>query len=95
MAVYNKVTTPLNTKFISRSGIESNYIQIIAQLVAFSIPLIMVSTLQTFLSETASYLIMFAIGIVFICTHRLWLRNIYTRLMARRYDNMASFRASR
>lgn len=95
MAVYNKVTTPLNTKFISRSGIENNYIQIIAQLAVFSIPLIMVSTLQTFLSETASYLIMFAIGIVFICTHRLWLRNIYVRLMARRYDNMASFRASR
>lgn len=95
LAVYNKVTIPLNTKFITRSGVENNYMQVIAQVIAFSIPLILVSLIQSVLNETAAYLIMFTIGIGFILSHRLWLRNIYGRLMRHHYDNIASFRASR
>ena len=89
------MTIPLNTKFITRSGVENNYMQVIAQVIAFSIPLILVSLIQSVLNETASYLIMFTIGIGFILSHHLWLRNIYGRLMRHRYDNIASFRASR
>lgn len=95
MAVYNKQTSPLNTKFISKSNIENNYMQLVAELANFAIPLILVSLLQTFLSETCTYIIMMLIGCAFVATHNLWLRNIYVRLMKRRYANMESFRASR
>lgn len=95
MAVYNKQTIPLNTKFISKSGIENNYFQIAAQMVAFIVPVALVSVLQSVVSLNTSYIIMLAVGLLFIATNRLWLRNIYTRMMVRRYDNMESFRASR
>ncbi len=95
MAIYNKQTTPLNTKFISKSNIENNYMQLVAELANFAIPMIMVSILQTFLSETWTYITMMVIGLSFVATHNLWLRNIYVRLMKRRYANMESFRASR
>ena len=95
LAVYNKQTVPLNTKFISKGGMENNYFQFAAEMVNFMIPMILVSILQAFLSNTASYVILLVIGLTFIATHRLWLRNIYNRLMTRRYRNMEGFRSSR
>lgn len=95
MAIFNKQTMPLNTKFISKSGIENNYMQIVAEMVNFIIPMAIIQTLQTFLPQDISYVIMLAIGAVFIATHRLWLRQIYRSLMKRRYSNMESFRATR
>lgn len=95
MAVYNKQTVPLNTKFISKNGMENNYVQVVAELFCLLVPVLLVSVLQTLLSENVTYIVMFAIGLTFIATHRLWLRNIYNRMMQRRYANMESFRASR
>lgn len=95
MAVYNKQTIPLNTKFISKGNIENNYFQFAAEMVAFIIPMILVSIIQTFFGNNMSYIIMFIIGITFIIANNLWLRNIYNRLMKRRYKNLESFRASR
>ncbi len=95
MAIYNKQSSPLNTKFISKSNIENNYMQLIVELVNFACPMILVSILQTFLSETWTYVILMFIGCGFVATNNLWLRNIYVRLMRRRYTNMESFRASR
>ena len=47
------------------------------------------------MSETATYATMLIIGLLFIATHNIWLRNIYQRFMERRYENMESFRATR
>lgn len=95
LAIYNKQTIPLNTKFISKGGMENNYFQLAAEMVNFFIPLVFVSVLQAFISTTASYIVMFVCGLLFIITHKLWLRNIYNRLMRRRYRNMEGFRTSR
>lgn len=95
MAVYNKQTIPLNTKFISKSGIENNYFQIAAEMVAFILPMILVSVLQTTLGDNASYAVMFVIGLVFILTYRIWLRNIYHRMMKKKYELLDGFRSSR
>lgn len=95
MAVYNKVTVPLNTKFISKSGIENNYAQLLAEAASFAAPIAAVSLLQTFFSDTAAYIVMLCLGVAFTATHKLWLRNVYKRFMARRYTNMEALRASR
>ena len=95
MAVYNKQTTPLNTKFISKSGMENNYFQILAEMVAFFLPMILVSILQGTLSDNISYTVMFVIGLIFIITHPIWLRNIYNRMMKKKYELLDGFRASR
>ena len=47
------------------------------------------------LGEPWGYVLLIAFGIVGLATHRLWLQNIYTRFMQRRYVNMDGFRASR
>lgn len=95
MAVYNKQTVPLNTKFISKSGVENNYYQVVVQLVAMFFPLILIVVLQTLLSDTAAYLILMFIGIAFVATYPLWMRNIYNRMMQRKYVLMEGFRSSR
>lgn len=95
MAVYNKQTVPLNTKFVAKAGIENNYIQVVVQFVAMLVPVFFVSILQSFMSNNIVYAIMLTIGIAFIASNKKWMGNIYKRMMKRRYENMASFRASR
>lgn len=95
LAVINRASQPLNTKFISKNGIENNKWQIIIEMFCMFVPVIFVSVLETLWNDTAAYVIMFIIGCAFIATHRLWLRNIYNRFMRRRYINMEGFRATR
>lgn len=95
MAVYNRQTMPLNTKFISKGNMENNYFQIVAELLAMFCPVIFISVLKAFFSENVTFIILLIIGLIFIIFHKLWLRNIYKRFMSRRYRNMESFRATR
>ena len=39
--------------------------------------------------------IMLAIGLAFVLTNRLCLRNIYNRMMKRKYDNLEGFTSTR
>lgn len=93
LAVYNNKTTPLNEKFTSKGGIETNYLQVAESIGAFFLPMIMINVLELFLEQRMAWVAMMGIGIFFIAAHKLWLRNIYRRLMARRYRNMEAFHA--
>lgn len=95
MAVYNRQTIPLNTKFTGRSNIEGNHFQILASIICMLFPLVLVSMLQLVFKDSVSYIIILIIGLIFILTHSLWLRNIYKRFMKRRYTNMEAFRSTR
>lgn len=95
MAVYNRVTIPLNSKFIAKGNIETNYLMIVAELLVMFLPVMFISILKFFMSETMTFLILLIIGIIFIALHNLWIRNIYNRFMANRYKNMEGFRSSR
>ena len=95
LAVYNKTTIPLNTKFVSRNGMENNYFQLVVSFSVFLLPMLVVNVLNCFFSDTVTYGIMAGIGICFISTYKLWLRNIYNRMMKRRYKNLEGFRMSR
>ena len=95
MAVYNKQTNPLNTKFLSKSGMENNYYQLVVELAAFFLPLPVIMLLQAVLGNTVAYVTMLVIGIAFIATYPKWMRNIYTRMMKRKYILLEGFRASR
>lgn len=93
LAVYNNKTTPLNEKLTSKGGVQNNYLQMLEVMGTFFLPMLLIQVLETFLAPTAAWLVMMAIGLAFVATHRLWLRNIYNRLMARRYKNMEAFHA--
>ena len=69
--------------------------QLLALAVSFGLSIIVISMTSVMFSKDIAYIIIMVIGLVFIATHRLWMRNIYRRLMKRRYVNLAAFRASR
>ena len=94
MAVYNKQTIPLNSKFIGKGNMETNYLQIVVEIFVFVIPLVLISVLKLFIGEISTYITLIAIGGVFIVTHKLWIRNIYRRMMARKYENLEGFRST-
>lgn len=95
LAVYNKQTVPLNTKFISKGGMESNYFQFAIQMFTLFIPTVLVSALQSLFSPNVAYTIILLIGLAFVATHHLWLRNIYNRMMKKRYTLLEAFQSTR
>ena len=94
MAVYNTRTLPLNST-IMKSNKSSTTAQMIIMGLAMGIPLILDSLLTALFSETIAYTLLMVIGLAFITTHNLWIKNIYNRFMKRRYENMEAFRSSR
>ncbi len=94
LAVYNKNTIDLNTKMTSRKNIGTGLQNLISG-AAFGVPLVLYYTLTAFIGETATAWILIIIGISFIATYPIWLKNVYHRFMARRYTNMEGFRDSR
>lgn len=92
MAVYNNFTLPLNQKLTGKQG---NMMQQIISIAVLFVPIAFEKLSVLLLGELWGYVLLIALGMMGIATHKLWLRNIYTRLMARRYTNMDGFRASR
>lgn len=95
MAVYNKNTIPLNYNVISKGGFESNYIPMIVNIAVFLLPTISYSIVYSLFGDTPANMMMLIIGIIFIAIHKMWLKNIYIRMMKRKYENLDGFRSSR
>ena len=92
LAVYNDNTLPMNAKLTSRQG---NTTQQIVSLVILFLPIGFEKAATALLGDPWGYILLAILGIIGIVSHRYWLRNVYTRFMARRYKNMEGFRASR
>lgn len=90
-AVYNKQKIPLNEKMISKNGIESNYFQLATEMAAMILPAIFISLLETIMPTKVAWLLIMAFGLTFIISHKLWLRNIYQRMMRRKYVHLEAF----
>lgn len=95
MAVYNKQTLPLNSRYIGKGASDSNYTQLLINLLGFGIPISIMNVLEALTGTATAYTIMMIIGITFIVTNGVWMRNIYVRMMKRKYANLESFRATR
>ncbi len=95
MAIWNKQTIPLNTKFIGKGSSENNWMQVVVQMVAFILPMLLVMFLPNILGEKLGYTILAIVGLVFILTCDYWISDIYKRMMKRKYVNMEGFRSSR
>lgn len=92
MAVYNNFTLPLNQKLTGKQG---NMMQQIISIAVLFVPIAFEKLFVLILGDVWGYVLMMALGLLGIATHKIWLRNIYNRFMARRYANMDGFRASR
>ena len=92
MAAYNKETLPLNAKLGTKSG---SGMQNIISIVIMFLPIAFERLVVTLLGDPWGYVLLIAVGLVGVLTHRHWLRFTYRRFMARRYQNMEGFRATR
>lgn len=94
LAVYNKQTLPLDQKLTGKGNVESG-LQLIIESAAFLLPVVLVSILLVFFEESTAYIVLAVIGLGFTLTHPLWLRNVYSRMMKRKYENLEGFHSSR
>ena len=94
MAVYNKTTLPLNDKITGKNQMENKW-QAIVSMIGFFAPVALVMLLQAIFSDEIAYLVLIVIGLGFTLTEPYWMRNIYRRMMKRRYDNLEGFHATR
>ena len=90
-AVYNKMTLDPNAKLTAMKGSGQAWQYLLAGL-AFAVPMALSYILRTTLGMTMAGWVMASIGVLFIATSNLWLRNVYRRFMKRRYINMEGFR---
>ena len=84
----------LQLKMTGKGNFE-NGIQIIIELAAMIIPGMIVGIGYLTVGLTATYIFMCVLGLAFIITYPIWIRNIYNRMMKRRYENIEGFLSSR
>ena len=94
MAVYNKTTLPLNDKITGKNQMENKW-QAIVSMIGFFAPVLLVMLLQAIFSDDVAYLVLIVIGLAFTLTEPYWMRNIYRRMMLRRYENLEGFHTTR
>lgn len=94
LAVYNVKTIALNTKMASRQNMGTG-LQNLISIAALGVPLLLFFLLKALFGETATQIILLIVGMGFIATSHIWLKNVYNRFMKRRYQNMEGFRDSR
>ncbi len=94
MAVYNKQTLPLNDKITGKNQMENKW-QAILSMGTMFLPIILMFILQAIFNDIAAYWILFVIGLMFTLTESWWMRNIYQRMMKRRYMNLEGFHTTR
>lgn len=92
MAVYNRDTIDLNQKV---TGKQANTTQNIIAMAGLFLPIGLEKLSLLLLGSTWGYVPLIVLGVAGIAAHKLWLRNIYNRMMLRRHHNMEGFRASR
>ena len=94
IAVYNNRTIPLNAKMTGRQDVGTS-LQNLMGVAVFVLPFAVYLPLYAWLGDTAARWVLVALGLGFILTSKLWIRNVYRRFMQRRYKNMEGFRDSR
>ena len=94
LAVYNKQSLPLEQKMTAKGNFE-NGMQLVIELVALFGPGVIVGVGYVLVGLTYTYLFMCVLGLAFIATYPLWIRNIYNRMMQRRYENIEGFHTTR
>jgi hypothetical protein len=94
LAIYNKQTLPLQLKVTGKGNYE-NGIQIGIEMAILLVPGVILGLGYLTVGLTATYIFMCVLGLGFILTSNLWLRNIYNRMMKRRYENIEGFHETR
>ena len=94
LAVFNHDTLPLNDKITGKNQMDNKW-QGILSMVAMFVPVLLVITLESIFDSTTAYIVLIVIGLSFTLTEQYWMRDIYRRMMTRRYENLEGFHTTR
>lgn len=94
LAIINKDTLPLNEKVTGKNQMDNKWQAILSMVTMFA-PIIFVFLIEAIFSTTMAYSILIGMGLAFIVSEPLWMRNIYERMMKNKYKNLEGFHASR
>ena len=94
LAVFNHDTLPLNDKITGKNQMENKW-QGILSMVALFVPVVLVMTLESIFDSNTAYIVLIVIGLAFTLTEQYWMRDIYRRMMTRRYENLEGFHTTR
>lgn len=94
LAIINKDTLPLNDKITGKNQMENKW-QGILSMAAMLVPIVLVYLFEAIFDSITAYWILIVIGLVFTLTEPYWMRNIYQRMMHRRYQNLEGFHTTR
>lgn len=94
LAVINRDTLPLNEKITGKNQMENKW-QGIASTTAMFLPVVIVMTVEALFDADTAYTLLIILGLAFTVTNPLWMRNIYARMMTRRYKNLEGFHTTR
>ena len=72
-----------------------SFLMVGVEIAAFTMPLILIILFPTLMGETMGAIVLIALSLAVVASYRLWIRDIYRRMMKRRYENLESFRSSR
>ncbi len=90
LAVYNKQTIPLQLKVTAKGNFE-NGMQLVIELFAMFGPVAIAGLGYLLVGLTYTYIFLCVLGLAFVVTNHIWIRNIYNRMMKRRYENIEGF----
>ena len=94
LAVSNCQTMPLNTRITGK--VRNNVaMPLIVCVTVFAVPSLLLLLLQNLIGRAFALITLTAIGIAFTAMHRLWLKNVYIRMMHRKYMNLEGFHATK
>lgn len=95
LCLFNKNTMPLDASFAHHTGADMKWLPNVLMMGAIGLPVLICWILTSLLSGNISYIVISVLSVPFILCHRIWLRYIYRRFMAIRYENMEGLRSSR
>lgn len=98
MVYFNNYSIPLNatvTKSSSGVGGEVKTISSVVAVASLLLPSIIISGLKMLMSDIVVNILLIVVGLIFVCTNAIWIKNIYRLFMKRRYHNMDGFRETR
>lgn len=93
MAVYNRSCISMNKKSTQKN--QTGGIQIVINLAVLLLPMYLYIVAQGFLEQNVVDWIWLGAGVLVTITNSLWIKNIYKRLMKRKYINLEGFHNSR
>lgn len=93
MAVYNKQALPLYERINTRGNDEMKY-SLMTELAVFAFPLLLNRLLAFLCGDIIGEILLTIVGVLFVIAHPWWLRNVYHRMMRRRYENLDGFHAT-